>query len=1343
LSTFVETVLAPQRLRGTHFIMGVPEEQDGGPELTEEERRQKNIAARQAERLALKKPDAEREKKLEAKDKERAMQGILADFVLIYPVESEELLREKAKEALKRGGLSAVAGATGLGGIEHHLKKQLAELNKRQEWRANMILKFRQAGLMTQLSRSRDGECMYLKVWATLDRLIVEAGRTEIEMLVTQEVARSLSLATAPTPSFNLRNIPGLYLLLWLFCDKGKEAEEMRSYRDFDEDEIEIFERKKGRLFSSLERQRLVYSIVEGAEEVGGAQQDLDEMVARKAITSFVWPHSYEKEELWFRWGAMDEVGPIQGRRLRSTIPDLFRTMMWFLLLFFYIISIGMDARTFDLTCAITLGLLMASAMVAGMFKQPLHQVRDYFGESMAFYFAWMEHYETYLIYLAILALVAIAAGASEVFPMREGLETAADGRLVPVDDTRLVNSAWAKLIYCFIVAAWTTVYMESWKRRNAVLAYIWDVQDFEEEEAPRPEFLANFANGRWKAVGREEETGCLSSITKNIKMEEGYGFFTEDGRFVAIDQERGAQVCDEKKKYFPEEQRTKIKMYFAVPQLLLMTGLMIIGQLAILVFKMLVQVNVYLRTHPFWGGGFGQQIPNLLSVIWIQVMNNLYVTLATALNDLENYRTETEYQDQRILKVMVFTFINSYITLFYIAFIKANGVAVPFSEGISEDGRPYRDLCGYLPGESTEAPWDGSPDAPGDVTCGVRQGCFRFANTVPECTATSAVGAACCNFNATTLAESGCNFVFVKRDCSFDLRQMMVNYTLLKTVYEGILQVAVPVALTMYSQYKLEKQMKQHAKKQTMTVAVDQPETSPEVNPFLTGINIQLPLSPVSPRLGTSSPASPDNGRSPPALDAAAPSSVKLPSPEAATAESSMPPPAPESPRLTPRPTSPAAPGMTPPPSPPEGEAALKAAHEETVAKGEETEGESEADEAHWKDEVMAMTTPPPSPPSASVVPVAVKNDRRRAKRIAQRELAGMPPEEQRLAFHKSIELELTQEVFPGTFAEFLTKVVQFGYVSMFSAAFPIAAISSAVGNFIEIRLDAIKVLQSRRRRYEGAEDIGSWQDVLVLMSWIALPINVSLFVFTSWTFRKYVLVPSIATSDSCSPAVPYETIGDSAGIWPNFILQANGSINGSMSEAKATLSPRARFYGTDDSFTIKCAQNINDCWAAVGGVEWLPAQQYLVTEAMPRPYGTDELKEAVCNRGSKMYNQLHCEMCEGWSNEVLFWQMLVLFLVEHVLLVLKVFLAFIIPDSPQWVRDATARADFLRSVKHEVKRLNMDEDSPRLDATMKVEQTKAEIAALKKRLNESTDGQRSTSASAALGPATSGGFV
>lgn len=40
-------------------------------------------------------------------------------------------------------------------------------------------------------------------------------------------------------------------------------------------------------------------------------------------------------------------------------------------------------------------------------------------------------------------------------------------------------------------------------------------------------------------------------------------------------------------------------------------------------------------------------------------------------LNDKENHETDTEYEDNKILKVFAFQFINSYFSLFYIAFIK------------------------------------------------------------------------------------------------------------------------------------------------------------------------------------------------------------------------------------------------------------------------------------------------------------------------------------------------------------------------------------------------------------------------------------------------------------------------------------------------------------------------------------------------------------------------------------------------------------------------------------------------------------------------------------------------
>ena len=45
--------------------------------------------------------------------------------------------------------------------------------------------------------------------------------------------------------------------------------------------------------------------------------------------------------------------------------------------------------------------------------------------------------------------------------------------------------------LYCLIVAVWTTVMSELWKRRNAELAYRWDVVNYVAEEPSRPECAA------------------------------------------------------------------------------------------------------------------------------------------------------------------------------------------------------------------------------------------------------------------------------------------------------------------------------------------------------------------------------------------------------------------------------------------------------------------------------------------------------------------------------------------------------------------------------------------------------------------------------------------------------------------------------------------------------------------------------------------------------------------------------------------------------------------------------------------------------------------------------------
>ena len=52
-----------------------------------------------------------------------------------------------------------------------------------------------------------------------------------------------------------------------------------------------------------------------------------------------------------------------------------------------------------------------------------------------------------------------------------------------------------------------------------------------------------------------------------------------------------------------------------------------------------------------------------------IDALNTFYKKLCTWLNDKENYREYTAHENHLILKIVAFQFINSYLSLFYIAF--------------------------------------------------------------------------------------------------------------------------------------------------------------------------------------------------------------------------------------------------------------------------------------------------------------------------------------------------------------------------------------------------------------------------------------------------------------------------------------------------------------------------------------------------------------------------------------------------------------------------------------------------------------------------------------------------
>ncbi len=78
-----------------------------------------------------------------------------------------------------------------------------------------------------------------------------------------------------------------------------------------------------------------------------------------------------------------------------------------------------------------------------------------------------------------------------------------------------------------------------------------------------------------------------------------------------------------------------------------------------------------------------------------------------------------------------------------------------------------------------------------------------------------------------------------------------------------------------------------------------------------------------------------------------------------------------------------------------------------------------------------------------------------------------------------------------------FILSVLQFGFITIFVAACPLAPLFALINNWVEVRLDAQKfVCEYRRPVVERAQDIGIWQTILKFITYLAVISNVSVFI-------------------------------------------------------------------------------------------------------------------------------------------------------------------------------------------------------------------------------------------------------
>lgn len=257
------------------------------------------------------------------------------------------------------------------------------------------------------------------------------------------------------------------------------------------------------------------------------------------------------------------------------------------------------------------------NALIKKLTKQwrPLdvEDIRHYFGEYIAIYYAWLLHYTYWLIIPSAVGIIMFIVGCVIGF----------DNNVIPY--------------YCVFIVVWVTFYLEFWKRRNSVLVTLWDEIDFTRLERVRPSFHGEirkgvYVDGEFLPLSDNETTGFVAPTTKYSPASKRYVKFGVGG----------SVLCS-----------------FIV--------IVIIVTLAIFSFRFFLTS----MQNPFFRDT-GAAIAGIMNAIFIMIGNFIYRKVAFFFTEWENHRTESEWENSFIIKNAVFQFVNSYTSLFYIAFVKS-----------------------------------------------------------------------------------------------------------------------------------------------------------------------------------------------------------------------------------------------------------------------------------------------------------------------------------------------------------------------------------------------------------------------------------------------------------------------------------------------------------------------------------------------------------------------------------------------------------------------------------------------------------------------------------------------
>ncbi|CAJ1942244.1 unnamed protein product [Cylindrotheca closterium] len=259
----------------------------------------------------------------------------------------------------------------------------------------------------------------------------------------------------------------------------------------------------------------------------------------------------------------------------------------------------------------------------------PVLQIEEYYGPTVAYYFAFVGFLAQWSGYLGIIGLSTFLLRVYRQDTIDEDEYTPFYG---------LICFLWAILFYIF------------WQRNEAVLAYQFGTLELstslEDDEVPDDPVV----HKRPEYHGKVRE----SPVTGKYEI------------------------------YYPSINR---KLHYVVSALV--TVIMLVVAFTVMIISLNVQGYIRPRSdddyHPFYWprvasmAGTGELfdamsswksfLPVIIHALSIMTLNKIYRKIATKLTDWENHQSQTDYDNSLILKRFLFEAFDCYIALFYLAF--------------------------------------------------------------------------------------------------------------------------------------------------------------------------------------------------------------------------------------------------------------------------------------------------------------------------------------------------------------------------------------------------------------------------------------------------------------------------------------------------------------------------------------------------------------------------------------------------------------------------------------------------------------------------------------------------